>query len=69
MERIIQGHAQRLDKKKKTVHTKVQRWLTEKKSDKLHEELLGSYQHFQDHKRVKEELELKLNVLKKYLMY
>ncbi|HDR4560906.1 TPA: recombinase family protein [Bacillus luti] len=65
MEQIIQAHAQRLDKKKKTVHTKVQRWLTEKKNDKLHKELLGSYQHFQDHKRVKEELELKLTVLKK----
>lgn len=65
MERIIQAHAQRLDKKKKTVHTKVQRWLTEKKNDKLHKELLGSYKHFQDHKHEKEELELKLNVLKK----
>ncbi|WP_445117336.1 recombinase family protein [Bacillus thuringiensis] len=65
MERIIQAHAQRLDKKKKTVHTKVQRWLTEKKDNKLHKELLGSYRHFQDHKCEKEELELKLNVLKK----
>lgn len=68
MERTIQGHTQRLDKKKKIVHTKVQRWLTEKKNDKLHKELLGSYQHFQDYKHVKEELELKLNVLKKYPM-
>ncbi|MEM5604232.1 hypothetical protein AAHB51_05530 [Bacillus cereus] len=65
IERIIQEHSQRLDQKKKTVHTKVQRWLTEKKNEKLHKELLGSYQHFQEHKQIKEELELKLNVLKK----
>lgn len=65
IERMIQGHSQRLDQKKKTVHTKVQRWLTEKKNEKLHKELLGSYQHFQEHKQIKEELELKLNVLKK----
>ncbi|WP_369902422.1 hypothetical protein [Bacillus manliponensis] len=31
----------------------------------MNKEMLGSYQHFQDHKRVKEELELKLSVLKK----
>ena len=64
---MIQGHSQRLDQKKRQ-YTKSTKVVNGKENEKLHKELLGSYQHFQEHKQIKEELELKLNVLKRCLV-